>query len=66
MKIKLKDVKNPMVSPYCFNKAGFCQTTFDKVNSGEETQVERVPASAWDYVEEVKETKKQTKKKGDK
>ena len=61
MKIKLKSKDNPMKTLYCFNKQGFCQTTFDKINSGKQTEVERVPKPAWEYVEEVKVMKKKTK-----
>ena len=67
MKVKLIKKDNPMTTLYCFNKQGFCQTTFDKINSGVQVEVERVPSKAWDYVEEVKnkpKTKKKTKKEG--
>ena len=70
MKIKLKDLEKPMKSLYCFNRQGFCQTTFDNINSGKEVEVERVPHKAWDFLEEVKTIKKKQKKgsnpKGDK
>ena len=62
MKIKLKNIDSPMKVLYCFNNQGFCQTTFDKINSGIQVEVQRVPKKAWDYVEKVK-TKN---KKGDK
>ena len=67
MKIKLKSKDNKMKALYCFNRQGFCQTTFDKVNSGIEVEVERVPYNAWEYVEEVKKEvkiKKKNKKEG--
>ena len=67
MKIKLKSKDNPMTKLYCFNNLGFCQTTFDKINSGVQVEVERVPGEAWEYVEEVKskpKTKKKNKKEG--
>lgn len=60
MKIKLKSKDNPIKALLCFNKKGFCQTTLDKINSGVQVEVERVPGEAWEYVEEIK---KQTKKK---
>ena len=67
MKIKLKSKDNPMTKLYCFNSLGFCQTTFDKINSGVQVEVERVPNKAWEYVEEIKkQTKKKNKKEGDK
>ena len=71
MKIKLKSKDTPMKILYCFNRQGFCQTTFDKINSGVQVEVERVPSKAWEYVEEVKpevkkEKPKKVKKEGDK
>ena len=68
MKIKLKNKDNPIKTLYCFNKQGFCQTTFDKINSGVQVEVERVPKKAWDYVEEIKKQnkKKKNKKEGEK
>ena len=68
MKIKLKNKNNPMTTLYCFNRLGFCQTTFDKINSGVQVEVERVPKIAWNYVEEVKKQnkKKKNKKEGEK
>ena len=38
MKIKLKDLEKPMKSLYCFNRQGFCQTTFDNINSGKQVE----------------------------
>ena len=67
MKIKLKNIDSPMKVLYCFNNQGFCQTTFDKINSGVQVEVERVPNKAWEYVEEIKkQTKKKNKKEGEK
>lgn len=63
MKIKLKNIDSPMKTLYCFNNQGFCQTTFDKINSGIQVEVERVPSKAWKYVEKVEKVKKETKKK---
>ena len=66
MKVKLIKKDNPMTTLYCFNKQGFCQTTFDKINSGVQVEVEKVPSKAWDYVEKVKkQSKKKKNKKGD-
>ena len=61
MKIKLKNKDNPMIKLFCFNSKGFCQTTFDKINSGKQVEVERVPKPAWEYIEEVKIIKKKKK-----
>ena len=66
MKIKLKNIDSPMKVLYCFNNQGFCQTTFDKINSGVQVEVERVPNKAWEYVEKVEKEKKETKKKKNK
>jgi hypothetical protein len=67
MKIKLKNKDNPIKTLFCFNSQGFCQTTFDKINSGVQVDVERVPNKAWEYVEEIKkQTKKKNKKEGEK
>ena len=66
MKVKLINKDNPMTTLYCFKKQGFCQTTFDKINSGVQVEVEKVPSKAWDYVEKVKkQSKKKKNKKGD-
>ena len=61
MKIKLKSKDNPIKSLYCFNSKGFCQTTFDKINSGKQVEVEKIPKPAWEYIEEVKLIKKKKK-----
>ena len=63
MKIKLKNIDSPIKTLYCFNNQGICQTTFDKINSGIQVEVERVPSKAWKYVEKVEKVKKETKKK---
>ena len=57
MKIKLKDNDNPIKASMCFNSRGFCQTTLDRINSGKQVEVERVPKPAWEYIEEVKTVK---------
>mgnify|MGYP003153188995 FL=1 len=61
MKIKLKDKDKPMAKLWCFNNKGFCQTIFDKINSGKQVIVDRVPKEAWNYVEEVKNKTKKNK-----
>ena len=61
MKIKLKDKDRPMTKLWCFNDKGFCQTTLDKINSGKQVIVGRVPKEAWNYVEEVKNKTKKNK-----
>ena len=61
MKIKLIDKDKPIPQLWCFNAKGFCQTTFDKINSGKQVIVDRVPKEAWNYVEEVKNKIKKNK-----
>ena len=61
MKIKLIDKDNPITQLWCFNNKGFCQTTLDKINSGIQVKVDRVPKEAWDYVKEVKNKIKKNK-----
>ena len=53
MKIKLIDKEKPITSLMCFNGRGFCQTTLDKINSGQQVEVQKVPKPAWEYVEMV-------------
>ena len=61
MKIKLIDKDKPIDKMICFNNKGFCQTTLDKINSGKQVKVDRVPKEAWNYVEEVKNKTKKNK-----
>ena len=61
MKIRLKDKDKPITQLLCFNSRGFCQTTLDKINSGKQVTVDRVPKDAWNYVEEVKNKIKKNK-----
>ena len=61
MKIKLKNKENPMTALFSFTNKGFCQDIYDKINSGVQVEVEKVPKKALDYIEKVK-----TKNKGDK
>ena len=37
---------------------GYDSSLIDKLNSGKQVKVDKVPKSAWDYVEEVKQVKK--------
>ena len=57
MKIKLKDKEKPMKQLFCFNSKGFCQTTFDKINAGQQVEVQKVPKPAWEYVDMAKVSK---------
>ena len=59
MKIKLIDKEKPITEMFCFKFRGYDSTLIDKINSGKQVEVERIPKQAWEYVEEIK---KQTKK----
>ena len=63
MKIKLISKEKPITSNWCFNNKGFCSTLLDKINSGKQVEVERVPKPAWDYVEIIKTVKKKKESK---
>ena len=60
MKIKLKDKDNPIAKKWCFNSNGYDSSIIEKLNSGKQVVVQKVPKPAWNFVEEVK---KQVKKK---
>lgn len=64
MKIKLKDLEKPITQMWCFKHSGYCSSLIEKINSGKEVKVEKVPKPALEYVEEIKTIKKQ-KNKGD-
>ena len=61
MKIKLISKDKPITSNWCFKNEGFFYTLLGEINSGKQVEVDRVPKLAWEYVEEVKTVKKQTK-----
>jgi len=63
MKIKLKNKDNPITQMWCFNSSGYSSDIINKINSGKQVEVERVPRSALEYVEEVKIIKKKKKNK---
>jgi hypothetical protein len=64
MKIKLKNLDKPITTPWCFFNWGYCPDTINKLNSGKQVVVDKVPKPTWEYVEEVKvnKTKKKNKK----
>ena len=66
MKIKLISKDKPITSNWCFLNKGFCLTTIQKINSGKQVEVDRVPKPALEYVEEVKTKNKGKNPKGDK
>jgi len=61
MKIKLKDLANPITKLWCFKMEGYDSSVIDKINSGKQVQVDKVPKPAWDFVEEVKNKVKKKK-----
>ena len=62
MKIKIKDKDNPITQLWCFSIKGYDSSLIDKLNSGKQVKVDKVPKPAWDYVEEVKTKKKKESK----
>ena len=62
MKIKIKDKNNPITQLWCFSIRGYDSSLIDKLNSGKQVKVDKVPKPAWDYVEEVKTKKKKESK----
>lgn len=64
MKIKLINKDNPVPYMYAFKIAGADMALTDKINSGKEVEVDKIPKSALKYVEEVKKEIKPKKTKG--
>ena len=54
MIIKLKNKKNPITQMLCFNMIGYDSDVINKLNSGEEVEVEKIPKPALEFVTEVK------------
>jgi hypothetical protein len=54
MKIKLKDKKNPITAMWCFKYSGYDSEIINKLNSGKEVEVEKIPKPALEFVNEVK------------
>ena len=67
MKVKLKNKDNPisLKSGWCFRNRGFDLGIINDINSGKQVEVDKIPKSAIELVEEVKKQVKKTKK-GDK
>lgn len=61
MNIKLKDKEKPISdkSGWCFMNTGFDMGIIEKINSGKQVKVDKIPKPAREFVEEVK-IKKQT------
>ena len=69
MNIKLKDKDKPisLKSGWCFMNTGFDSGLIEKINSGKQVKVDKIPKPALDYVQVVKqELKKKTKTQGGK
>ena len=69
MNIKLKNKEKPisLKSGWCFNNSGFDSDLIEKINSGKQVKVNKIPKPALDYVQVVKqELKKKTKTQGGK
>ena len=64
MKIKLIDKENPVPYMYAFKLSGADMTLTDEINSGKKVEVDKIPKSALQYVQEIKEEIKPIKKKG--
>ena len=54
MKIKLKNKKNQITQMWCFTMQGYDSEIINKLNSGEEVEVEKIPKPALEFVTEVK------------
>tara|TARA_R100001244_G_scaffold53068_2_gene46093 strand:+ start:441 stop:620 length:180 start_codon:yes stop_codon:yes gene_type:complete len=57
VKIKLKDKKNPITQMWCFTMGGYDSDIINKLNSGENVEVEKIPKPALEFVKEIKITK---------
>jgi len=63
MKIKLISKDNLITQLWCFMFRGYDSSLINKLNSGKQVRVDKVPKPAWDYVEEVKQVKKKKESK---
>tara|TARA_Y100000004_G_scaffold33301_1_gene35309 strand:- start:3763 stop:3963 length:201 start_codon:yes stop_codon:yes gene_type:complete len=65
MNIKLKDKDKPisLKSGWCFMNTGFSSGLIEKINSGKEVKVDKIPKSAIELVKEVKKINKKVKKR---
>lgn len=62
MKIKIKDKDSPITKLWCFTHKGYESSIIEKINSGKQVEVEKVPKPAWDYVEKIQKVKKNKEK----
>ena len=61
MIIKLINKEKPISKKWCFKLTGYESSIIDKINSGKQVVVEKVPKPAWEYVEQIKKKKKENK-----
>tara|TARA_R100000808_G_scaffold710_4_gene3442 strand:- start:7710 stop:7904 length:195 start_codon:yes stop_codon:yes gene_type:complete len=61
MKIKLKNKDNPVRQLWCFMYTGYESSIIDKINSGKQVEVDKVPKPAWEFVEKIENKKKKKK-----
>jgi len=61
MKIKLINKEKPISKKWCFKFTGYDSSIVDKINSGKQVKVDKVPKPAWDYVEKIIKKKKESK-----
>ena len=61
MKIKLTNKEKPISKKWCFKFTGYESSIIDKINSGKQVVVDKVPKPAWNFVEEVKNKVKKKK-----
>ena len=59
MKVRLIDKEKPITEMLCFKLRGYDPALIEAINSGKQVEVEKIPKTALEYVEEVK---RQTKK----
>ena len=67
MNIKLKDKEKTisLKSGFCFMNTGYDISLIEKINSGKQVAVDKIPKPACEFVEEVKkQAKKKTKTQG--
>ena len=54
MKIKLKNKKKPITQMWCFKFSGYDPGIINKLNSGENVEVQKIPKPALEFVNEIK------------
>jgi len=54
MKIKLKDKPISLKSGWCFLNSGYSNELIEKINSGKQVQVDKIPRPALEYITKIK------------